>query len=313
MGEEESDLKIMAQHISYVQNVVRINLHKTIDDEKLTVADIKKTVDKQFKAMEEEVEGILHDHLVTVTDANKKSQAAMQQIEEAITAELEDQEKTDKRYEEELKHTTHKPAADRAGPTLDGEEKLHAEKHINSVFEHVFNLAEKMGDLDIDALLKPTTVSEWEAILSDTESGKLHYDDAVKKMEEIITKDAAALKLAEATDAFELVHQDGGKKGVTEITNFRSLLKHIKWLPQYASVLEKLTKWKSRELSTQQIIVWVQEEATAGRLDQRWMTEAAKSDTTMKTTATPAAAASATTTGAPAASSSRTFAKAHAL
>jgi hypothetical protein len=42
--DQESDLKIMASHLQYVQQVSLINIMQSIDDESLTVADIKKTV-----------------------------------------------------------------------------------------------------------------------------------------------------------------------------------------------------------------------------------------------------------------------------
>merc|ERR1712166_197577 len=162
-----------------------------------------------------------------------------------------------------------------------------------------------MGEEDIDHLLKPSTVTEWEQLLTDTEEGKLNYDDAVSKMEDIITKAPAALKLAEATNAFELVHEDGGKKGVNEFTNFRSLLKHVKWLPQYASVLEELSQWKADKKTTQQVLLWIQEQIQAGKLDDRWMAQAvqpttaatATTTTATTTTASPAAPATAATSG----------------
>merc|ERR1712028_196991 len=117
-------------------------------------------------------------------------------------------------------------------------------------------------------------------------------------MENIITKAPAALKLAEATNAFELVHEDGGKKGVNEITNFRSLLKHVKWLPQYASVLEELSQWKADKKTTQQVLLWIQEQIQAGKLDDRWMAQAVQPTTAATATATaPAAPATAATSG----------------
>merc|ERR1712195_118245 len=91
---------IMAQHIKYVQHTIRTNLHTTIDNTNLTVADIKKIVDEQFKAMDTEVEGILHDHLVTVKDANKKSRAAMEELHSHLETELKAQEQEEKRYNE---------------------------------------------------------------------------------------------------------------------------------------------------------------------------------------------------------------------
>merc|ERR1711924_529062 len=112
---------------------------------------------------------------------------------------------------------------------------------LHAIFEHVNTLAEKMGDTDIDPLLDEKNVKEWEQLLTDTETGKLSYPDAVAKMEKILSDAPAALKLADATGAIELVEQDGGKKGVNELTNFRNLLKQVKRLPEYATVLEEFT------------------------------------------------------------------------
>jgi hypothetical protein len=271
---------IMAQHIKYVQHTIRTNLHTTIDDTNLTVADIKKIVDEQFKAMDTEVEGILHDHLVTVKDANKKSRAAMEELHSHLEAELKAQEQEEQRYNE---------AQDKAHKDKKAKDDAHtkgAETHVNQIFDHVYDIAKKMGDADIDSLIKPATVKEWEQLITDTETGKINYDDAVKKMEEVITKDSAALKLAEATGCFELIHEDGGAKGVTEVTNFRSLLKHIKWLPQYSAVLEEFASWKSGDKTIQQVLVWVQEQVSAGKLDDRWLAAAVKPAATATTTTT---------------------------
>merc|ERR1711865_477319 len=208
--------------------------------------------DEQFKAMDTEVEGILHNHL---------------------EAELKAQEEEEKRYNEaQQKAHKNKQAKDEA--------------HINQIFDHVYDIAKKMGDADIDSLIKPATVKEWEQLITDTETGKINYDDAVKKMEEVITKDSAALKLAEATGCFELIHEDGGAEGVTEVTNFRSLLKHIKWLPQYSAVLEEFASWKSGDNTIQQVLLWVQEQVSAGKLDDRWLAAAMKPAAAAATTAT---------------------------
>ena len=53
-------------------------------------------------------------------------------------------------------------------------------------------------------------------------------------MEEVLIKNTSSLHLGHTTGAFERMHKDGGKKGVAEITNFRNLLKHVKWIPQYS-------------------------------------------------------------------------------
>merc|ERR1719498_1156656 len=89
--EEESDLAIMLQHIMAVQHTVRVNLVNAVADAPHHL-DYKKIINEQFEAMEEEVEGILHDHLVVVKNANKKSEAAIESLHEELAAELEAQE-----------------------------------------------------------------------------------------------------------------------------------------------------------------------------------------------------------------------------
>merc|ERR1712232_1439402 len=116
--------------------------------------------------------------------------------------------------------------------------------------------AEKMGDADIDGLLDTKKTASWEKILTEAESGTLPFPKAVESMEEIITKNPAALKLAEATNALALVEQDGGTKGVTEVTNFRNLLKEVKWLPQYAAVLQEFSAWKEGKRTAEEVLVW---------------------------------------------------------
>merc|ERR1719353_1968155 len=189
--DQESDLKIMASHLQYVQQVSLINIMQSIDDESLTVADIKKTVKEQFEGMEKETEQILHDHLIVVEGANVKSNAEMDRIE----AEVHEMTKAQQKYDAEM--AAQQQAA---------------------------------GAPPADALLDAKKVAEWEQVLTDAESGKLAYPKAVEKMEQIITEQPAALKLAEVTNALQLIEEDGGAKGVTEVTNFRNLLKEVKWL-----------------------------------------------------------------------------------
>jgi len=292
-ADEESDLKIMASHLQYTQEVSRMNIMKSIDDESLTVADIKKQVDEQFHSMQKETEHILHDHLVVVEGANAKSNAEMDRIEE----EVKQMTIAQQQYDAELKanQAAQQPVKGNKAPApnTDSENKA-VETRINAVLDHVYELAEKMGDTDIDTLLDATAVKEWEQVLADAETGKLAYPDAVAKMEEIITKAPAALKLAEVTGALQLIEVDGGAKGVTEVTNFRSLLKQIRWLPQYAAVLEEFTAWKNGQRTIQEVLVWTEEKMSKGEIDGTWLARAY--EVTSKTTATATATATATST-----------------
>lgn len=271
--EEESDLTIMTQHISQVQQQVRSSIFTSIDDEKLTVADIKKVVDSEFEQMEKKIENILHEHLLTVKDSNQKSRSAMKVLHTELAQDMAQDIDSEKRYNEAKlnpkKQTKKTEVTKKAN---------HSEKSINQIFDHVYTIAHKMEDHNIESLISTGVVAEWERdwgkILHDTESGKLDYDTAVKLIEEVITKDPAALKLAEVTNAFELIHEDGGRKGATELSNFRSLLKHVQWLPQYSSVLHELALWKNGKATTQQVLVWLQEQVHTGKLDDRWMAQA---------------------------------------
>ena len=301
--DEESDLAIMGSHITYVQHTVKSNIFKLFDDETLNVADIKKAVTEQFRTMQEEVESIMHDHLVTVKDANKKSQAAMEFLHNKLVVEMKEQQEEEKRYQDAKESAHHTSAAPTPADPASEAVYKRAETHINSIFNHVYDLAEKMTSVDgedVNRLLKPETIKEWEQLLTDTETGKLNYDEAVKKMEEVLTKYTAALHLGHATGAFERMHKDGGKKGVTEITNFRNLLKHIKWIPQYGTVFQQLREWKSGNASTQDVLTWIQEQIKAGKLDDSWLNKAIETPTaatTVKTnTATATATASSTST-----------------
>jgi uncharacterized protein YoxC len=284
--DQESDLKIMASHLQYVQQVSLINIMQSIDDESLTVADIKKTVNKQFKEMEKETEQILHDHLVVVEGANAKSNAEMDRIE----AEVQEMTQAQQKYDEEMAEK--KKAAGAAPSEPSAEETKMIESRIDAIFTHVYDLAEKMGDADIDGLLDADKVQEWEQVLTDAETGKLAYPKAVEKMEEIITNAPAALKLAEVTSALQLIEEDGGAKGVTEVTNFRNLLKEVKWLPQYAAVLEEFSQWKQGTKTVQQVLAWTEGKLAAGEIDGTWLAKAYET-----TTKAGAAAATATKPG----------------
>jgi len=266
-------------------------------------------VTKQFRTMQEEVESIMHDHLVTVKDANKKSQAAMEFLHNKLVVEMKEQQEEEKRYQEAKESAHHTSAAPTSVDPASEAVYKRAETHINSIFNHVYDLAEKMTSVDgedVNRLLKPENIKEWELLLTDTETGKLNYDEAVKKMEEVLTKNTAALHLAHATGAFERMHKDGGKKGVTEITNFRNLLKHVKWIPQYGTVFQQLKEWKSGNVSTQDVLTWIQEQIKAGKLDDSWLNKAVQTPTaatekantaiTTTTTSSTAKTAPATTT-----------------
>jgi hypothetical protein len=161
-----------------------------------------------------------------------------------------------------------------------------------------------MGDADIDGLLDAKKVAEWEQVLTDAETGKLAYPKAVEKMEQIITEQPAALKLAEVTNALQLIEEDGGAKGVTEVTNFRNLLKEVKWLPQYAAVLEEFSQWKEGHKTVQEVLAWTEEKLAAGEIDGTWLAKAY--ETTAKAPAAPAAKpATATATAAAAAATAK--------
>jgi hypothetical protein len=271
--DQESDLKIMASHLQYIQQVSLIRIMKHIDNENLTVADIKHEVKDQFESLEKETEQILHDHLVVVEGANAKSNAEMDRIEREVAAMTEREEKYDVEQKKDEKNAAPAQLKIIKDRVFTNENK-EIEDRINVIFTHVYDLAEKMGDADIDGLLDAKKTAEWEQILADAETGKLPFPKAVEAMEEIITKNPAALKLAEATKAFELVEADGGAKGVTEITNFRNILKQIKWLPQYAAVLEEFSNWKEGKKTVEEVLVWLEKKLAAGEIDGTWLARA---------------------------------------
>merc|ERR1719331_1402597 len=164
--DQESDLKIMASHLQYVQQVSLINIMQSIDDESLTVADIKKTVKEQFEGMEKETEQILHDHLVAVEGANLKSNAEMDRIE----AEVHEMTKAQQKYDAEMAAQQEAAGAPPADAQPSEQETKAIEERISAIFTHVYDLAEKMGDADIDGLLDAKKVAEWEQVLTDAET-----------------------------------------------------------------------------------------------------------------------------------------------
>merc|ERR1712028_70209 len=101
-----------------------------------------------------------------------------------------------------------------------------------------------------------------------------------------------------------------GAKGTTEITNFRNLLKRIKWLPQYAAVLEEFSAWKNGERTIQEVLVWTEDKMSSGEIDGTWLAKAyettAKAATATTTTPATAKVATATTTTATVAGTSAT-------
>merc|ERR1712178_554860 len=179
-----------------------------------------------------------------LSDLNEKAkeeadEAAVnaQRVQNQVMHEVEKQEKRDSALEQERQNKANGIAASPAEEADEDAELASEDAEINgqlhAVFEHVNTLAEKMGDTDIDPLLDEKNVKEWEQLLTDTETGKLSYPDAVAKMEKILSDAPAALKLADATGAIELVKQ-------------------VKRLPEYATVLEEFTAWKDGKRTIQQ-------------------------------------------------------------
>jgi hypothetical protein len=93
-------------------------------------------------------------------------------------------------------------------------------------------------------------------------------------LQEILDKAPAALKLAEVTEVIKQVEEDGGEKGVNEITNFRALLQEIHRLPQYSLLLEELTKWKNGKKDMQEVMLWMQQAMAAKKISPDWISEA---------------------------------------
>lgn len=302
--DQESDLKIMAQHINYEHTQSRTKIMKAIDDESLTVADIKKQLVAEFDSMNANVMEILSTMNEQAKDEADQAAVDAKRMQNQLLHEVQKQQKQDAALE-----ATEATPATKAAEAAEANELAAEDAEINgqlhAVFEHVNELAEKMGDADIDSLLDDSNIRQWEQLLTDTETGKLAYPDAIKKMESILTSAPAALKLAEATGAIELVEEDGGKKGVNELTNFRNLLKQVKRLPEYAAVLEEFTAWKNGERTIQQVLLWTQQQMADHKLDPAWMASAYERVTNAKPIATSSARPGATATATRAAAVSR--------
>jgi len=236
-------------------------INAAIDDEKLTVADIKKQVAAEFLAMKKHVSSILNVELEVAHEAATQTEKHAKHIQAEVVKQVEEQEKEDATM-----------AAEEAPEAVEINQEI--TEQLDAVFNHVYDLAEKMGDTDIDALLDETNVKKWEQLLTDTETGKIVFPDAIKKMEEILTAAPAALKLADVTGTIQLVEEDGGAKGVNELTNFRSLLKEVKRLPEYSLVLTEFEAWKKGERTAQQVLLWTQKQISEGKVDPVWMAKA---------------------------------------
>jgi hypothetical protein len=274
----ESDLKIMAQSIDYEHTSARSKLMKAVDDPKATVEDIKKLMTSEFDTMNKKVMFILNALNEKAKEKADEATVNAQRVQNQVMHEVEKQEKRDSALEQERQNKANGIAASPAEEAEEDAELESADAQINgqlrAVFDHVNTLAEKMGNTDIDPLLDEKNVKEWEQLLTDAETGKVSYPDAVAKMEKILADAPAALKLADATGAIELVEEDGGKKGVNELANFRNLLKQVKRLPEYATVLQEFTAWKDGKRTIQQVLLWTQKQIAAGKIDPAWMAKA---------------------------------------
>jgi len=157
---------------------------------------------KAFDKMNTDVKIMIAQHLQRLDKALATDRSTATQVHEDVAEELKLQETDDKELKKEedaamhdvatgnFHHLDHKKAS---------KEIDEIEARMTAVFHHVDDLANKMGSTDIDALLESSHVAEWEQLLTDTESGKVAYPIGIKKMEAILDKIPAALKLAEAT------------------------------------------------------------------------------------------------------------------
>jgi len=296
--QQESDLKIMASRVSYEHKASRVTIMKAIDDTSLTVEDIKKQLVSEFDSMNSKIMVILESVNEKAKDEADEAAIASKRMQNQLLHQMQQQEKRDAELEANRVKEAAGAAVDEAAEAAElASEDAEINGQLHAVFDHVNELAEKMGDEDIDSLLQEENVKEWEQLISHTETGKISYPDAITKMEHILTKNPVALKLAEATGAIELVEEDGGKKGVNELTNFRNLLQQVKRLPEYAAVLEEFTAWKNGQRTMQQILVWTQQQIADKKVDPAWMAKAYEHVRNAKPIATstrPAASAAAT-------------------
>jgi len=115
--------------------------------------------------------------------------------------------------------------------------------------------------------------STWSDTLDLVDTGKLSDKEGIEKMTTLAEAAPEVLwKFLEARPGvILLVEEDGGEKGVTEVTNFRRILKELKRLPQRVMVLDQLRLWKEGQLTTVAVEQWANEQVEQNALDQEWV------------------------------------------
>merc|ERR1719183_292981 len=269
----QSDLRIMAQHIAFVQQDSHSKIEGLVESSKLKdnedFAELKEKLLDLIKEAQQNVVSIVHNRITNVEADTAHYEKEVQHIQDEIVHELADEQQEDEANKEQEPEVISE-LAKAVQSKVDG--KVNA--GLAALFAHVNALADKMGDTDVDALLESSNVKAWEAILSDTESGKLAYPEGIKKMEMVVEKFPAVLKLAEAQGVIQLVEGDGGVAGVSEVTNFRALLAEVRRLPQYSKILEVYDSWKAGKHTVGQVLAWLQEKMEAKELDADWIVAA---------------------------------------
>merc|ERR1719183_1646113 len=166
----QSDLRIMAQHIAFVQQ----DSHSKIEG----FAELKEKLLDLIKEAQQNVVSIVHNRITNVEADTAHYEKEVHHIQDEIVHELADEQQEDEANKEQEPEVISE-LAKAVQSKVDG--KVNA--GLAALFAHVNALADKMGDTDVDALLESSNVKAWEAILSDTESGKLAYPEGIKKME----------------------------------------------------------------------------------------------------------------------------------
>jgi hypothetical protein len=164
MLSDESDLKLMGRHIEFIQNKDTKNILAIVDKAAIQKWDHSKTKNELRSAIEhmnKKVSNTVADEVAKLHKAATLSSKRVKRMQQEITEELAEQEEMD---QEGNDYETNKELLERQAQKK--------EDYLSAIFNHVYQLAEKLGDTDIDNLLDKKNVREWGQVLEDTESGQ---------------------------------------------------------------------------------------------------------------------------------------------
>ena len=265
---EETNLQIMQHRITEIEAGGRVTIGNAIKDK-----EVNKQVLAIYDHIIEDAKSVVNKHLASTHRMAKASQATMKHIQQNIIHELQEEIQEDTRDEEErqrqhgMGHGAPAPAGAPGGlgidlNELDEEDKKRwkeAETSLNHMLEHLEEKIQALGGFT----MATAQVKEWERVLEQTNNGGLAYEEAERKMKQLMNAPSHGPMKS-------IINED-----LPIVENFEMLLEEIKFLPQKKKMLAELAAWKRGEKTVHEVLLYIEQKMGSGDLDPDWMVGAA--------------------------------------